>query len=71
MHGLETELAKTKKNFQMENDEHGLLRATIGVICDDLEVAQAEGSSLLVARIIEIIAWACALERNALCVSIL
>jgi hypothetical protein len=50
----------------MENDKHGLLRATIGVICDDLKVVQAEGTSLLVACVVEIIAWARALERNAL-----
>jgi hypothetical protein len=49
----------------MENDKHGLLRATIGVICDDLKVVQAEGTSLLVACVVEIIAWARALERNA------
>jgi hypothetical protein len=38
MQGLETEIVETKKNLQMENDEHGLMRAAIGVVCDDLEV---------------------------------
>jgi hypothetical protein len=37
---LETELAEMKKNLQVENDEHNMLRAAIGVICDDLRVAQ-------------------------------
>jgi hypothetical protein len=60
------ELTKTKKNLQTENDEHSMLRAAIGVVCDDLEVVQAEGTSSLVARIVEIKAWVCALERNAL-----
>jgi hypothetical protein len=71
MQGLETELAKTKKNLQTENDEHSMLHAAIGVVCDDLEVVQAEGTSSLVARIIEIKAWVRALERNALHVGVL
>jgi hypothetical protein len=58
MQGLETELAKTKKNLQIENDEHGMLRAAIRVICNDLKVAQVEGTSSLAARIIEIMAQA-------------
>jgi hypothetical protein len=71
MRGLETKLAKTKKNLQTENDEHGMLRVAIGVICDDLEVVQTEGTSSLVACIIEIMARVHALERNALHASIL
>jgi hypothetical protein len=71
MQGLETELAKTKKNLQTENDEHNMLRAAIRVICDDLEVVQAEGTSSLVAHIVEIKAWVRALERNALHASVL
>jgi hypothetical protein len=71
MRGLETELTETKKNLQTENDEHGMLRVAIGVICDDLEVTQTEGTSSLAARIIEIMAQVHALERNALYASIL
>jgi len=37
--GLVTELAKTRGILQVESDEHDLLRATIGVVFDDLEVA--------------------------------
>jgi hypothetical protein len=56
MQGLEMELDDTKKNLQMENDEHGMLHAAIGVVCNDLEVAQVEGTSSLVARVVEIMA---------------
>jgi hypothetical protein len=55
----------------MENDKHGMLCATIGVICDDLKVAQAYGTSSLLACVIEIMAQACALKRNALSANIL
>jgi hypothetical protein len=71
MQGLETELAEMKKDLQTENDEHGLLRAAIGAVCDDLEVAQAEGTSSLVAHVIEIMARVHVLERNALHVDVL
>jgi hypothetical protein len=71
MRGLETKLAETKKNLQTENDEHGMLRVAIGVVCDDLEVVQTEGTSSLAACIIEIMARAPALERNTLHAGIL
>jgi hypothetical protein len=71
MQGLETELSKMKKDLQMENDEHSLLHATIGVVCEDLEVAQAEGTSSLVAHVVEIMARVCVLERNTLHVDVL
>jgi hypothetical protein len=71
MQGLETEIIETKKNLQMENDEHGLMRAAIGVVCDDLEVVQAEGTSLLAAHVIKITARAHALKRNALYAGVL
>ena len=47
--GLVTELAKTWGILQAESDEHDLLRAAIGVVFDDREVARLEGTSLLVA----------------------
>jgi hypothetical protein len=39
MQGLEMELVEMKKDLHTENDEHYLLRAAIGVVCDDLKVA--------------------------------
>jgi hypothetical protein len=48
-----------------------MLCATIGVVCDDLRVAQAEGTSSLVAHVIDMKARACVLERNVLRASIL
>jgi hypothetical protein len=55
----------------MENDKHNMLHAAIGVICDDLEVAQAEGTSSMAACVVEITARALTLERNALRASVL
>jgi hypothetical protein len=60
-----------KKNLQMENDEHGMLHAAIRVVCNDLEVAQVEGTSSLVARVVEIMAQARMLKRNTLCAGVL
>jgi hypothetical protein len=60
-----------KKNLQTENDEHSLLCAAIGVICDDLEVVQVEGTSSVMACVIEIMALAHVLERDALRAGIL
>jgi hypothetical protein len=50
----------------VESDEHNMLCAAIVVICGDLEVAQAEGTSSLAARVIEVTARAHALKRNTL-----
>ena len=36
------------------------------MVCDDLEVVRSEGASSFVAHAIEITAWVCQLERNAL-----
>ena len=43
------------------------MKVALGVVCDDLQVVQAEGTSLLVARAIDIMAWVCQLEKEALC----
>ena len=51
----------------MESDELGILSAALGVVCDDLEVVQSEGTSSLAARAIEIMARVHQLERNVLC----
>jgi hypothetical protein len=53
---LGKELAKVKENLEAKTSEHGMVRAAIGVIYDDLRVAQAEGTSSLVARFIDIMA---------------
>ena len=40
--GLGTELAEVRGTLQTKSDEHELLRATVGVVFDDLGVAQLE-----------------------------
>jgi hypothetical protein len=53
---LDKKLTEVRKNLEANASEHGMLCATIGVVYDDLGVAQAEGTSLLEARVIEITA---------------
>jgi hypothetical protein len=53
---LDRELDEVRKNLESEVNEHGILCAAIGVICDDLKVAQTERTSLLAACVIDIIA---------------
>ena len=50
------DLAKVRRNLEVESDELGILSATLEVVCDDLKVVQSEGTSSLVAYAIEIIA---------------
>ena len=50
----------------MESDELGVLRAALGVVCDDLEVVRSEGTSSLAAHAVEIMARVRQLERDAL-----
>ena len=50
------DLAKVRRNLQAESDELGILGAALGVVCDDLEVVQSEGTSSLMAHAIEITA---------------
>ena len=64
--GLATELAEAWRSHQAETDEHDLLRAALGVVCDDLQVVKLEGTSSLAARAIEITARVRQLERNVL-----
>ena len=54
------------RSLQAESDELGILSATLGVVCDDLEVVQSEATSSLMAHAIEITAQVRQLERNAL-----
>jgi hypothetical protein len=62
---VDKELDEARKSLKAEVSEHGTLRAAIGVVCDDLEVAQTKGTSSLAARVIKITARACVLERDA------
>ena len=55
-----------RRNLQAESDELGILSATLGVVCYDLEVVRSEGTSSLEACAIEITAWVRQLERKAL-----
>ena len=50
----------------MESDKLGILTTTLGVVYDDLQVVQLEGTSSLVAHAIEIMAQVRQLERSAL-----
>ena len=65
--GLATDLAEARRNLQAKSDELSILRAALRVVCDDLEVVRSKGTSLFMARAIEITVWVCQLERNALC----
>jgi hypothetical protein len=51
---LDKELAEARKSLRVVASEHGMLCAAIKVICDDLRVAQAEGTSSLVAHVDDI-----------------
>jgi hypothetical protein len=62
---LDRELDEARKNHEVEVNKHDILRAAIGVVCDDLEVAHTEGASSLVARVIDITARSGTLERDA------
>jgi len=64
--GLATELAEARRNLQAKSDELDILSAALGVVCNDLEKVRSEGTSLLMARAIEIMARVHQLERNAL-----
>ena len=68
---LAANLTKARRNLQAENDELGIQSTTLGVVCDDLEVVRSEGTILLVARAVEIMARVRQLERNALHVGII
>jgi hypothetical protein len=67
---LDQELAEARRNLEAEASEHGMLHAAIGVVYKDLGVEQAEGTSSLAAHIIDIMARASTLERDAFHASI-
>ena len=68
--GLAVDLAKVRRNLQAKSDKLGILSAALGVVYDDLEVVQSEGTSSLMAHAVDIMARVSQLERNALCVGV-
>ena len=62
--GLSRDLAEARSVLQAESDELELLKVGLGIICDDLQVLQAEGTNSLVAYAIDITAWVCYLEKE-------
>ena len=50
----------------MESDELDILKVALGVVCDDLQVVQAEGTSSLVAHATDITTRVRQLEKEAL-----
>ena len=67
---LGMELAEVRGILQAESDQRDLLRATIMVVCDDLQVEQGEGTSSLSTRATGITAWVGQLEESAFCLGI-
>ena len=63
--GLGTELAEVRGILQAECGEHDLLRATVGVVFDDLGVAWPEETGSLAAHAVDITAPVRQLEENA------
>jgi hypothetical protein len=51
---MDKELDEGRKSLKAEVSEHDILCDAIRVICDDLEVAQMEGTSSLAARVIDV-----------------
>ena len=48
--GLEKELSEVKDTLQKESDEHDNLRIAIQLVCDQLELALEQETSLLAVR---------------------
>ena len=63
--GLGKELAEVWGILQDESDEHDLLRTAVGVVFDDLGVAQPEETISLAARAMGITPWVGQLEEDA------
>ena len=62
---LGKELAEVRGILQVESDEHDLLCTAVGVVLDDLRVAQPEETSSLVAHATGIMARVSQLEEDA------
>ena len=63
--GLHANLAKVRGLLQAEGDEYDHLSLAVLVVCDNLQVAQEEGTSSLVARAASITARVGQLEESA------
>ena len=59
-------LTEARSLLQAESDKLDVLKVALGVIYDDLQVVQAEGTSSLAARAIDITARVRQLEKEAL-----
>ena len=63
--GLRADLAEVRGLLQAEGDEYDHLSLAVLVVCDNLQVAQEEGTSSLVARAASITARVGQLEESA------
>jgi len=63
--GLGTELTEARGLLQVESDQHDLLCSAIMAVCDDLQLAQEEGTSSLMTRAAGITARVGQLEEDA------
>ena len=63
--GLRTDLAEARRLLQTESDEYDRLSLAILAVCDNLQVAQEEGTSLLATRAASITARVGQLEESA------
>ena len=64
--GLEKELSEVKGTLQKESDEHDNLRIAIQLVCDVLELAPEQETSLLTVRATQITDWAHDMARGML-----
>ena len=62
--GLRTDLAEARWLLQAEGDEYDRLSLTVLVVCDNLQVAQEEGTSSLAAHAASIMARVGQLEES-------
>ena len=62
---LGMKLAKARGLLQVESDQHDLLCSTVLAVCDDLQVAQEEGTSSLMTRATSITARVDQLEEDS------
>ena len=51
--GLAMDLVEARCLLQAESNELDILKVALGVVCDDLQVVQAGGTSSLTARAVE------------------
>ena len=68
--GLASDLAEARSLLQAESDELDLLMVALGIVCDDLQVVQEEGTSSLVARAAGVMVQVRQLEKEVLCLGI-